>query len=177
MRFIEWLISLLNKGKKTETVEEKVNISFSKPHRAVNKVYIHCSASDETEHDDVEVMRKWHTTPSPNDPTKPWSDIGYHYFIKKDGTVQTGRPLDRIPAAQGGHNTGSIAICLHGLKKELFTEAQFKSLKELCKTILFAYNGEISFHGHREVANKSCPVFDYKKVLNLSNEGRMMDVE
>jgi N-acetyl-anhydromuramyl-L-alanine amidase AmpD len=111
-----------------------------------------------------------------------WDGVGYHYFIRKDGTIQEGRSLERTPAAQGGNNSWTIAICLHGLTKENFTSAQFSSLRSLCKEINTEYRAEgsgpetqsrITFHGHCEVSNKSCPVFDYKKVLNLDESGRI----
>jgi hypothetical protein len=140
---------------------------FTKPRRKVSKVYIHCSASDRPEHDDVSVMREWHTVGN------GWNDVGYHYFIRKDGLVQAGRPLEVIPAAQKGHNRRSIAICLHGLDKARFTERQFSSLRHLCAQIYTAYDGNVTFHGHREVAAKACPVFDYQKVLGLDSAGRM----
>lgn len=98
--------------------------------------------------------------------------MGYHYFIKVDGTLQSGRPLENVPAAQRGYNTASIAICLHGLKS--FTEAQFRTLKDLCQAINAAYGGEVTFHGHREVEPaKTCPVFDYRKVLGLDGKGKL----
>ena len=138
---------------------------FQKPSRNVNTVFVHCSASDNPDHDDVSVIRKWHLE-------RGWSDVGYHYFIKKDGTVQKGRSLERNPAAQKGHNTGSIAICVHGLEKDKFTGASLNSLKMLCEEINKSYR-DISFHGHCEVSSKTCPVFDYKLVLNLDEEGYM----
>lgn len=136
--------------------------------RKISKVFIHCSASDNPAHDDISVMRKWHLE-------RPgFTDVGYHHFIKKDGTIQNGRPIDKVPAAQSGHNTGSIAICLHGLDAGEFTTAQASSLYELCKAINEAY--DVTFHGHCEVSNKSCPVIDYCAILNLSGNGRMMDI-
>ena len=87
--------------------------------------------------------------------------------------MQPGRSLERTPAAQKGNNTGTIAICLHGLAAENFTQAQFRSLIELCNQIEAAYGGMISFHGHREVSSKSCPVIPYKEVLGLDDHGAM----
>jgi N-acetyl-anhydromuramyl-L-alanine amidase AmpD len=131
----------------------------------VNRVFIHCSASDNSSHDDVKVIRTWHLE-------KGWLDIGYHFFIKKDGTIQEGRDIDRTPAAQKGHNTETIAICLHGLAD--FTPEQFSSLKKLCNDINRNYNS-ITFHGHCEVnSHKTCPVFDYKTVLNLNDKGQII---
>ena len=117
-------------------------MDFEKPQRSVDRVFLHCSASDNPEHDSVEVMRDWHV----ND--RGWDDVGYHFFIRKDGTVEAGRDLEKTPAAQRGHNSGTIAICLHGLAVEKFRKAQFKSVIELCKAIEAAYQGMVSFHGH-----------------------------
>lgn len=143
-------------------------MKFEKPERPVDRVFLHCSATDNPKHDSVEVMRDWHV----ND--NGWSDVGYHVFIRKDGVAEAGRPLERTPAAQAGHNTGTIAICLHGLVESKFTKAQFETLIALCKDILAAYEGGVTFHGHREVAAKACPVFDYRAVLGLNGHGEMV---
>ncbi len=91
----------------------------------------------------------------------------------KSGQLEPGRPLERTPAAQGGNNRGTIAICLHGLDEDKFTSQQFGKLKSLAVEINNAYSGEVTFHGHREVAAKACPVFDYKQVLKLDVFGRL----
>ena len=135
------------------------------PKRKVNRVFIHCSASDIISHDDVSVIRRWHLK-------RGWNDVGYHFFIKKNGVVQPGRNIENTPAAQKGNNTGTIAICLHGLKS--FTENQFDALRHLCKKLQMNYENQLTFHGHCEVSNKICPVFDYKEVLNLDKEGNMI---
>ncbi len=138
-------------------------MEFIKPKRTIKKVYIHCSASDVPAHDNIETIRKWHLE-------RGFNDVGYHYFITKNGTIEHGRPIQEIPAAQKGNNTGSIAICLSGLNKPKFTQDQFKSLNKLCHQINNAYNRKITFHGHCEVSDKECPVFDYKQVLDLDDE-------
>lgn len=139
---------------------------FTKPDRQVDRVFLHCSASDRPEHDNVETMRKWHLA-------RGWNDVGYHFFIRKDGTVEEGRSAELTPAAQAGNNTGTIAICLHGLAEENFTSDQFRSLIDLCRAISSAYNNMIKFHGHCEVSAKACPVFPYKAVLGLDAYGEM----
>lgn len=146
-------------------------MAFTRPERYIERVFVHCSASDKPEHDDMEVIRRWHTDPKPAG--RGWTDVGYHFFIRKTGLLETGRSLERIPAAQRGNNTGTIAICLHGLKDELFTSAQFETLIGLCKEINEAYDTQVTFHGHCEVANKDCPVFDYRRVLGLDADGAM----
>lgn len=142
-------------------------MAFTAPDRQVDRVFLHCSASDRPEHDNIEVIRDWHVN------GRGWSDIGYHFFIRKDGTIEDGRPLDRTPAAQAGNNTGTIAICLHGLAVERFTKAQYESLIGLCQELDQAYSGLVTFHGHCEVSSKSCPVFPYREVLGLDSHGTL----
>lgn len=142
----------------------------NRPSRPVERVFVHCSASDVPAHDDVKVIQQWHK--------QRWPDLcateaGYHFFIKKDGTIQPSRSLEKKPVAQAGHNSHTIAICLHGLKVAKFTEQQKAALRSLCQEIFDAYDGNITFHGHREVAAKDCPVIDYKAWLGLDRMGRL----
>ena len=139
---------------------------FRKPSRPVRRVFLHCSASDNPHHDSVAVIDQWHRE-------NGWSGVGYHFFIRKNGILEQGRDLERTPAAQEGHNVATIAICLHGLAPNGFTAAQFETLRGLCKQIAEAYGGAVSFHGHCEVAAKSCPVFPYKGVLGLDADGHL----
>lgn len=139
---------------------------FQKPARPVTRIFLHCSASDRPEHDSAAVIDAWHKA-------NGWAGIGYHYFIRKDGTLELGRDIEKVPAAQGGHNTGTIAICLHGLAIDKFTSAQFSTLRGLCGQIDRAYSGGVTFHGHCEVSAKSCPVFVYEDILGIDHHGRL----
>lgn len=139
---------------------------FVKPKREINKVFLHHSATDRLAHDNVDFIRKIHIGEN------KWSDIGYHYFITKNGTLHLCRPLKRVPAAQKGHNKGTIAVCLSGSKH--FTSEQKDTLTTLCETINNAYAGNIMFHGHKEVKNTKCPAYDYKVWLNLDENGKMV---
>lgn len=141
---------------------------FVKPHRPVRKVFIHCTASDVPAHDNIATIDRWHKD-------RGWSGIGYHFLIHKSGEMSPGRSLEIVPAAQAGYNTGSIAVCLHGLAKDKFTEAQFATLRKFSAAVDRAYNDAVTFHGHCEVAAKACPVFDYRKVLALDARGQMPD--
>lgn len=138
---------------------------FIKPRRDIHTIFIHCSASDNPKHDDVEVIRSWHVDGN------GWSDIGYHFFIQKDGTIQRGRDIEKTPAAQVPYNRGTIAICVHGLKD--FTQVQFDGLNDLCHQINTAYHGKERFRGHCEVSAKACPVFVYREVLGLNDDGKL----
>jgi len=138
---------------------------FQKPSRKIHRVFIHCSASDHPHHDNIETIKSWHLN-------RGFTDVGYHFFIQKDGTLEYGRDIEKTPAAQKGHNLYTLAICMHGLKEENFTQAQFDTLKKLAVQIDHNYEN-ISFHGHCEISKKACPVFNYRKVLDLSRYGSL----
>ena len=141
---------------------------FEKPNRHVERVFLHCSASemDMSGQAMVDEIRRWHKA-------RGWSDVGYHSLIDKLGEVLPGRSLERTPAAQKGHNRGTIAIMVHGLELDLFPAAALNACAVLCHDINKAYEGRISFHGHCEVSAKTCPVFDYRGLLQLDRFGRM----
>jgi len=138
---------------------------YRKPEtRIINKVFLHCSASGLPEHARVDVIDMWHRK-------RGFDEIGYHYFIDFEGKIWHGRDIEKKPAAQKGHNTGSVAICLAGLRQTDCRVGQLDSLIHLCYEINHAHNGNVTFHGHCEVSNKSCPVFDYKHYLKLDADG------
>ncbi|MBB4268171.1 N-acetylmuramoyl-L-alanine amidase [Roseospira visakhapatnamensis] len=141
------------------------------PGREVRRVFLHCSASDgegspyEGEAL-VRTVRAWHLA-------RGWSDVGYHYLIDHGGRTMTGRPLGRIPAAQRGHNTGSVAIMVHD-GRTTFPPPALDACRALCGAIDAHHGGRVTFHGHREVdPRKTCPVFDYRALLGLDSGGRM----
>ncbi len=41
-----------------------------------------------------------------------WRDVGMHYFVDREGNVQTGRSIDETPAFALGSNEGAIAVAL-----------------------------------------------------------------
>ena len=55
----------------------------------------------------VEDIHQWHLK-------KDWSGIGYHFLVRKDGTIYQGRPEDTIGAHAKGANHDSIGICAEG---------------------------------------------------------------
>lgn len=143
--------------------------SVQKPRRAVDRFFIHCSASDTVGvgYSGAQLSRtidRWHKQ-------RGWAGIGYHYTIDKNGNLITGRDLEKTPAAQARHNAATIAVCLHGLEEDKFTDAQIDTLKQLCINYDDLYDGRLTFHGHKEVAAKACPVIDYVNILNLDDHG------
>ena len=127
--------------------------------RAITRVILHCSDSDNPKHDNIDIIRKWHIQ-------QGWDDVGYNFFIRSDGTIEIGRDIELIPAHVSGLNNDSIGICLHG--KNYFTQDQFDSCKQLIHMLKMLIGTHISTHAHNEFNKlKTCPNFDIKKeVLN-----------
>lgn len=139
---------------------------IKKPKRMVNRVFLHCSASDRPQDDNPQTIEKWHMA-------RKFKEIGYHFYIDKAGKIYEGRSLDTNPAAQQGHNANTVAICMGGLKKENFTVEQKRALVALCLYLEQLIKG-LTFHGHCEVnPEKTCPVYPYKEWLQLSDRGVM----
>ncbi|UOF77761.1 endodeoxyribonuclease I [Caudoviricetes sp.] len=136
-----------------------------KPKRVINRVFLHCSASDRPQDDNPRTIEKWHLD-------RKFKEIGYHFYIDKAGNIYEGRSLDTNPAAQQGHNAGTIAICCGGLKKENFTVEQKRAVRSLCLVLEHQIKG-LTFHGHCEVSDKACPVYPYKEWLDLNERGVM----
>ncbi len=126
--------------------------------REINKIIIHCSASDNPDHDDVAVIDRWHRA-------RGWSQIGYHYFVTKDGEVQIGRPVSKKGAHCKGENYDSIGICFHGL--ESFTHEQFEAGASLVEDLMGEYNVKpVNVFPHNKFNKyKSCPVFNVAEIL------------
>ena len=100
-----------------------------------------------------------------------WDDIGYHYYVTKDGKVHTCRPEDKEGAHVKGFNQKSIGICYEGGLLEDGTPAdtrtaeQIRSLHFLLKDLIRKYP-EAEIVGHRDLLKyrtKACPCFDARK--------------
>ena len=130
--------------------------------RTIDKIIIHCAATPEGRDVKTETIKSWHVK------GRGWSDIGYHFVIELDGSVKTGRPIERIGAHVQGHNTGSIGVCYVGgvdadkKPKDTRTEAQRAAMDELISSLLEQYPGA-TVHGHNEFSAKACPSFDVAK--------------
>lgn len=88
-----------------------------------------------------------------------WSGVGYHYVIRKDGTVERGRPHWTIGAHAEGENWHTIGINVAGdFDIGQPEQAQIEALSALCADICSAYRlSTESIVGHRDVGQTSCP--------------------
>lgn len=86
-----------------------------------------------------------------------WAGIGYHFYIRTDGTIYRGRPENAVGAHAKKNNKNSIGIALEGnFEKDNPTEAQMKSLVKLSADMIIKYNLN-DVLGHRDVYETLCP--------------------
>lgn len=86
-----------------------------------------------------------------------YNGIGYHLYVRKDGSVYRGRPIDTVGAHCIGVNNVSIGVCFEGnFENETMTPAQIKAGKELISYIKGLYpSAEVK--KHKELYNTACP--------------------
>lgn len=132
--------------------------------RPFDTIIIHCTATRAGRDFHVGDMRVWHQQ-------RGWADIGYHYLITLDGTIEAGRDIDLVGSHCHGHNIGSVGICYvggldaDGKPADTRTQAQRKALARLIwRLTLEAMNHGWSVpkvRGHRDFNHtKECPCFD-----------------
>ncbi|EGT4140930.1 N-acetylmuramoyl-L-alanine amidase [Clostridium perfringens] len=116
-----------------------------------NKIIIHNADATSCSVYDID---RWHKG-------NGWSGIGYDYFIRKEGSVWTGRPENAIGAHTIGQNSSSIGICLEGaFMREKPTRAQLNSLYELIADIR-KRRGNLPVYGHKDFNNTDCPGINF----------------
>ena len=75
--------------------------------REIKLLVIHCSATRCNVSFPVERLRECHLQ-------RGFRDIGYHFYITRDGVLHHCRPVSEIGAHLRGFNRQSIGICYEG---------------------------------------------------------------
>lgn len=102
----------------------------------------------------VQQIHSWHLG-------NGWTGIGYHFFVRKDGTIYRGRPENAIGAHVSGANTNTLGICAEGsYMTEIMPTAQLNAIKWLIQYLDNKY-GQLPIYGHREVGSSNCPGTNY----------------
>ena len=131
----------------------------------VKKIIVHCSATREGDNSiNAEVIDRWHKK-------RGWKGIGYHFVVLIDGSIETGRMINKCGAHTKGMNCKSIGVCYIGgvesernnkgkySAKDTRTPEQIATLLELLRLLKKIYP-DAKIHGHRDFAAKACPSFD-----------------
>ena len=136
------------------------------PRTKTDMIVIHCSATPADMDIGVEKIKHWHVVEN------GWDDVGYHYVIKRDGTLETGRDESMVGSHAKAVNGTSIGICLIGGSNKSgdwennFLPEQFDTLEQLISTLQDKYDIK-KIIGHYEVDDKKkCPSFNVKEWLD-----------
>ena len=112
----------------------------------------------------VEKVTSWHKN-------RGFDTIGYHYLIKRDGTLQVGRDEDVVGAHAVAVNGTSVGVALVGGGtpdmgwENNFAPIQFQTLKSILMKLKDKYDIQ-KIIGHYQVDDKKkCPSFDVPKWL------------
>jgi len=123
---------------------------------AVTHVIVHHIAAKTATKTD---LYHWHVDAPPAG--NGWSDIGYHWYIRKDGTVIACRPESKIGAHAKGHNSYSIGIACEGDYEREDTSmprAQFNALVTKVIDVMTRYNmNRNNLLFHNDVNATECP--------------------
>lgn len=131
--------------------------------RKITHLVVHCSATPEGRDVSAEEIDRWHRQ-------RGFAEIGYHYVVRLDGSIETGRPLEVPGAHVAGHNANTIGIVYAGglakdgkTAKDTRTAAQKAALTGLLKSLKGRFPKAL-IQGHRDFPGvaKACPSFDAK---------------
>lgn len=125
-------------------------------------IVIHCSATRPNMDLGAKEIRQWHLN-------NGWSDIGYHWVIRRNGKIEKGRTENLVGAHEPTRNKNSVGICMVGgvsqkdyrIAENNFTPEQWSTLEALIKDVQKRYPNT-KVHGHRDApkVKKACPSFD-----------------
>jgi N-acetylmuramoyl-L-alanine amidase len=147
----------------------------------IKLIVVHCSATPRGADITAEDINQMHID-------RGWTEIGYHFFIRRDGRLEIGRDLDEMGAHVKGFNTNSWGVCLaggldrSGKAENNFTQAQFSTLRAIL-VVLKAMAPQAEILGHRDLSPdidgdgevepwewlKQCPCFDVRKWCEENN--------
>ena len=99
-----------------------------------------------------------------------WAGIGYHYVIRKDGTIERGRPEWAIGSHAYGENSHTIGIHLSGdFEQAQPTSQQIEKCAMLIADIADRYGLPINREtvvGHGELMSTDCPGMNLQALLD-----------
>ena len=128
--------------------------------RIITLIIIHCSAVRPDQTSSAAQIDSWHRKDN------HWKfGIGYHYVVRRDGSIEPGRPEYMVGAHCRNHNAHTIGVCyeggldIRGQPADTRTEAQKASLRTLLEELHRRYPKALIV-GHRDLdPTKECPGF------------------
>ena len=135
--------------------------------RTITLIIIHCSAVRPDQTSSAAQIDEWHKE-------RKFKCIGYHYVIRRDGSIEPGRPEWMIGAHCVNHNRHSIGVCyeggydIRGQPADTRTEAQKKAMRQLLEELHERYPHTLIVGHHDLYPPKPCPCFDVAEYADLN---------
>ena len=135
----------------------KVNFPFDyarlEQRKLTNMLVIHHTGNPKDDDLGVKEINRSHQN-------QGWTCIGYHYVVRKDGTIEDGRAHWTVGSHSYGDNSHTIGIHVSGnFEKAEPTEAQIESLSMLVSAICNDYMIPINKHtvvAHKDLMSTAC---------------------
>ena len=118
----------------------------------------HCTAAD---------IHRWHLN-------NGWAGAGYHFLVRKDGSIYRLRPENKVGSHAKGANSNSIGICFEGAyMTETMPDEQKEAGKELVAYLKEKY-GISKVQRHSDVYPTSCPGtnFPFDEIAGASGKDK-----
>lgn len=134
--------------------------------RSISLLIIHCSAVRPGQQSSAKDIDLWHRQ-------RGWRMIGYHYVVRRNGTVEKGRTEETTGAHCVGHNAHSIGICYeggldaNGKPSDTRTPQQKVALRKLLAELRKKYPSSVILGHHDLDTKKACPCFSISEYADL----------
>ena len=125
------------------------HLSFGRLSRrgSTSRIILHHAEASTCTPEDI---NRWHKA-------NGWSGAGYHFLVRKDGTVYSLRPEWALGAHAAGNNYDSLGVCFEGAyMRETMGQTQIDAGRELVAYLKAKY-GISKVQAHRDVCPTDCP--------------------
>ena len=128
-------------------IETNLNLGSMSYGNTPQEIIVHHA---EASHCSIEDINSWHKE-------NGWAGVGYHYFVRKDGSIYKGRPDNAIGAHCQGSNTNTLGVCFEGsYNTETMPEVQLEAGRELIAYLKDKY-GISCVSRHKDHMSTDCP--------------------
>ena len=128
--------------------------------RTITLIVIHCSAVKPDQMSSAAQIDSWHRKRGFH------LGIGYHYVIRRDGAIESGRPEWMVGAHCKNHNAHSIGVCyeggldIRGQPADTRTAEQKAAMRQLLEDLHRRYPRAVIVGHHDLNPLKACPCIE-----------------
>ena len=128
--------------------------------RTITLIVIHCSAVKPDQMSSAAQIDSWHRKRGFH------LGIGYHYVVRRDGAIESGRPEWMVGAHCKNHNAHSIGVCyeggldIRGQPADTRTAEQKAAMRQLLEDLHRRYPRAVIVGHHDLNPHKACPCIE-----------------